>query len=69
MKRLLLYIICAIASVSAQAIAIKDIPNVHLADSTRLTSDPSGALSSSALAKTDSVLTSIMRQTSAEPAM
>lgn len=46
--------------------AIKDIPNVHLADSTRFVSDPDGYMSAAAIARADSVIGNIWRSTTSE---
>lgn len=47
--------------------AIRDIPNVHLSDSTRYVSDPVGILSSEAVRDLDRKLAAIWQTTSAEP--
>lgn len=47
--------------------SIDEIPNVHLADSTRFVSNPSGVLSDDAVRQLDAMLAEIWRTTSAEP--
>lgn len=44
-----------------------EVPNVHLNDSTRYTSDPDGVLSAAAVARVDSLLGDVWRRTTAEP--
>lgn len=46
--------------------SVGDIPNVHLADSTRYVSDPDGYMSASAIARADSVIGNIWRSTTSE---
>lgn len=50
----------------AATYTVDQVPNVHLADSTRFVSDPDGILSAGALARADAIMRDIRRQTSAE---
>lgn len=50
-----------------RALDVDDVDNVHVKDRTRYVSDMAGAMSVSALAQADSLLSSIWRQSSAEP--
>lgn len=65
--RSLIAILIALISLAAGARTIDEIPNVHLADSTRFVSDPDNLLSSPAISRTDSILRATWRATSAEP--
>lgn len=47
---------------------VDDIPNVHLADSTRFVSDPDELMSAAAIARADSIIGNIWRSTTAEVA-
>ena len=62
---LLILLLTAIVATAA-TYTVDQIPNVHLADSTRFVSDPDGILSAKALAQTDAIMRDIRRQTSAE---
>lgn len=68
MKRLLIYIICVIASIGcgAATYSVKNIPNVHRADSTRFVSNPDGILSPAGEAAVNRALREVHGQTSAE---
>ncbi len=68
MKRLLIYIICVIATLSCGAVtySVKDIPNVHIADSTRFVSNPDGILSPQGEAEVNRALRQVHAETSAE---
>ena len=68
MKRLLIYIICVIAAIGCRAAtySVKDIPNVHIADSTRFVSNPDGILSPQGEAEINRTLRQIHAETSAE---
>ncbi len=68
MKRiiLLLNILLLALSVSAVVYSVDDIPNVHLADSTRYVSDPDNILSPAARARIDSIMADIRLNTTAE---
>lgn len=66
MHRLLSYLLFLVC-LPAAALTTKDIDNVHVADRTRFVSDMAGAMSASARSRSDSLLQSIWRQTSAEP--
>lgn len=57
----LFYFTCIAATYS-----VNDVPNVHLADSTKFVSNPDGILSPEAVAKADKMLHNLMQQTSAE---
>lgn len=52
---------------AAQAIEVKDVPNVHVADRNRYVSNPDGVLSETAVANLDHSLADIWKQTTAEP--
>ncbi len=68
MNRLLtlLLILCASLGAYAKTYAPEDVPNVHLDDRTRFTSNPDGILSQQAVTATDSIMQDIRRTTSAE---
>lgn len=68
MKRHLIYIICVIAALSCcgATYSVKDIPNVHIADSTRFVSNPDGILSPQGEAEINRALRQVHAQTSAE---
>lgn len=68
MKRILAVLNILLLSLAAFAATytVDQIPNVHLADSTRFVSDPDGILSPQALAQTDEIMRTIRRSTSAE---
>lgn len=59
-------VIALTAVIACQAMSIKDIPNVHVADRSKFVADPTGVLSAAGLAKSDSIIASIWNQTSAE---
>lgn len=66
--RILLTVSLFLTSATAtQAMPVEDIPNVHALDRSRYVSDPMGYLSLEALAKADSIIGGIWKQTSAEP--
>lgn len=67
MKRIVVILLYLLTVVTASAISIDKIPNVHLADRTRYTSDPSGYLSAAALARADSITAAMWNATTAEP--
>lgn len=68
MKRLTAILaLIATAWMGLNAMKVAEIPNVHLNDRTRFTSDPRGYLSAEALAKSDSIIGRIWKSTSAEP--
>ena len=64
--RLFLIAILSFISLSIGARSINEIPNVHLADSTRFVSDPDNYLSQAAISRTDSIIGYIWRSTTAE---
>ena len=64
--RLFFITIISFISLSIGARSINDIPNVHLADSTRFVSDPDNYLSQAAISRTDSIIGNIWRSTTAE---
>ena len=68
MKRHLIYIICIIAALSCggTTYSVKDIPNVHIADSTRFVSNPDGILSPQGEAEVNRALRQVHAETSAE---
>ena len=66
MTRFFVSIILAFITICAHAYSVKEIPNVHLQNSTRYVSNPDGILSPQAEAQADSILANIWRQTSAE---
>lgn len=57
--------VCAFA-VSAAGYTVEQVPNVHLADSTRFVTNPDGVLSPRAEAQLNDMLRTLMRETSAE---
>ena len=65
--RHLISLIIALATLSAGARSVEEVPNVHVADSTRYVSDPDNYLSPAALARADSIFASIWHATTAEP--
>ena len=67
-RQLLLYIISVIVSLGlgATTYSVKEIPNVHLADSTRFVSNPDGILSADGEARINAALRRVHGQTSAE---
>lgn len=67
MNRLLTIVISALIALGANAIALKDVPNVHVADRNRYVSNPDGVLSETAVANLDNELGEMWRATSAEP--
>lgn len=68
MKRLLSILSTLLYFVAATAAtySVKDIPNVHLSDSTRFVTNPDGILSPDAEAQANAMLQQLMQQTSAE---
>lgn len=66
--RLLLIALAATVTVAlhARTYSVSDVPNVHLADSTRFVSNPDGILSPMAEAEANLMLQQLMQQTSAE---
>lgn len=66
MTRFFVSIILAFTTICANAYSVKEIPNVHVQNSTRYVSNPDGILSPQAEAQADSILANIWRQTSAE---
>ncbi|MCM1336178.1 MAG: TPM domain-containing protein [Candidatus Amulumruptor caecigallinarius] len=68
-RRALSLLIAVVASTLPMLAAwsIDDVPNVHLADSTRFVSNPAGVLSQQAVAQIDAQLAQIWRSTTAEP--
>lgn len=68
MKRLLLYIICAVTALasSATTYSVADVPNVHVQDRTRFVSNPDGILSPEAEVSINSLLADLNRETTAE---
>ncbi|MBD5185058.1 MAG: TPM domain-containing protein [Bacteroidales bacterium] len=65
---LLLGCLAAAQPLQAQR-AVKDIPNVHVADAHRYVSDPDGVLSADAVSRLDTALGRIWAETTAEPAV
>ena len=70
LSRLTVHIILLLMPIVAFATnhAVKDIPNVHLADSTQFVSNPDGIISAAAKMQADSTLQALMRLTTAEVA-
>ena len=70
MTNLRLYIFIAMLVVVATSFGathtVADIPNVHLADSTRFTSNPDGILTATAVAQIDNILREVRHSTTAE---
>lgn len=66
MLRSIIITLISIISLSVGARSIDEIPNVHLADSTRFVSDPDNYLSPAAISRTDSIIGNIWRTTTAE---
>jgi len=68
MKYLLSALFCLISLAAAfgATYSVGDVPNVHLADSTRFVSNPDAILSAEAEARADNMLRNLMSQTSAE---
>ena len=67
MTRLLPIItICLVSVVSVTAYTVDEIPNVHVTDHTRYVSNPDGILSQSAVTQSDSIISGIWRETTAE---
>lgn len=70
MKLLRIYLVVVIlalaATAHATAYSVDDIPNVHLADSTRFTSNPDGILSAGAVAQVDAIVRDIRHRSTAE---
>ncbi|MBO4943204.1 MAG: TPM domain-containing protein [Muribaculaceae bacterium] len=68
MKRILLVLNIMLLALSASAAvySVDEIPNVHIADSTRYVSDPDNILSPAARAGVDSIMADIRRSTTAE---
>lgn len=72
MKRILSFLILSLTfslSLVARTYAVDEIPNVHLADSSRYVSDPDGILSPEALLAADRIMRDIRRTSSAEAVM
>jgi len=72
MKKFLCLAVIAFLSVisaTAKTYGIKDVPNVHLADSSRYVSNPDGIISQETEAEIDDILRRIRRQTTAEAVM
>ena len=71
--RLLRYISVILLTVAGTAVTmartIDEVPNVHLADSTRYVSDPDGYLSAEGLHKADALIASMWHTQKAEPAV
>lgn len=63
---LIVLIIMVVAAASAATYGVADVPNVHLADSTRFVSNPDGILSEAAVARIDAAMRNIRRTSSAE---
>ena len=68
MKQLLVLLTLLLLPVVAMAATytVDQVPNVHVADSTRFVSDPDGILSPEDLSRADAIMRDIRRQTSAE---
>lgn len=67
MTRLLSIItICLVSVVSVTAYTVDEIPNVHVTDHTRYVSNPDGILSQSTVTQSDSIISGIWRETTAE---
>lgn len=66
MTKYIVPIILIFTTLCANAYSVKEIPNVHVQNSTRYVSNPDGILSPQAEAQADSILANIWRQTSAE---
>ncbi len=60
-------VVLALVVPHAQAVAVKDVENVHVADRTRYVTDMAGVLSAAGRARADSILGDIWAQTGAEP--
>lgn len=70
MKHLLLSLLLIVATAAGlSAMTLDEIPNVHLADSTRFVSNPSGVLSAATEAALNRQIGAIWRDTSAEVAV
>lgn len=71
MKRLLIILLAltAITGLRAATYSVKDIPNVHLADSTRFVSNPDGVFSPAGEQAMNNRLRRLMRNTTAEVAV
>lgn len=68
MKRFSIFLLLsALIASAAAAITVDEVKNIHLADSTRYVSDPSGHLSAESRAKADSIVRNMWHRTSAEP--
>lgn len=65
----LLIISLAVTAVSAPAMTVDEVPNVHLADRSRYVSDPAGILTPASLSRLDAAIASIWTDTSAEVAV
>lgn len=68
MKRFLTILVAALAifMTNAAGYTIDDIPNVHIADSTRFVTNPDGVLTPAGEAQLNEMLRTLMRETSAE---
>lgn len=69
MKRAVISLLLCLLTFGIQAYTVKEIPNVHLSDSRRYTSDPDGVLSPRARATIDSLAADLRRKSSAEMAV
>lgn len=72
MKRLLLILATALAATAAAVAGVyspAEVPNVHTQDRTRFTSDPDGTLSAAAIARMDSAMARVRRESTAEMAV
>ncbi|MDE5657937.1 MAG: TPM domain-containing protein, partial [Muribaculaceae bacterium] len=69
MRSILFTLVAFLSVATAFGRDVNEVPNVHLADSTRFVSDPDGYLSQGAIARADSVLRATWRSSTAEPVM
>lgn len=65
----MIYMVLCALSMGAATYTIDQIPNVHVADSSRYVSDPDGILSADALRQADTLMRDIRRTTSSEAVM
>lgn len=62
-----LILVAVVLTAGARSYRPEDVPNVHLADSTKFVSNPDGILSAAAVDTLDRMLADVWRSTSAEP--
>ena len=66
MNKVIHILLCFFTLLTAGAVTVDEVPNVHVADRTRYVSNPDGVLSTEAVARLDSRLASLWQSTSAE---